>query len=102
MLLTAGELAGVLASLSRNADPLEQLHAVSLGLGLRDPPHLSWSQGDVVENGHMGEEVERLEDHAGLTSNLLDILDVLTEFDAVHRNTPPVVFLETVDAANQG
>ena len=50
----------------------------------------------------MGEEIEVLEDHADLAPHLGDILDVAGQLDAVDHNVAALMFLQTVDAADQG
>ncbi len=49
----------------------------------------------------MWEQIERLEHHARLAPDLLDVAHVIGEFDAVDDDRSSVVALETIDAANQ-
>ena len=50
----------------------------------------------------MREQVELLEDHPGLATDLLDVADVGGQFRAVDHDAAGVVLLETVDAADHG
>ena len=49
----------------------------------------------------MRKQVELLEDHAGLPTDLLDLADVIVEFDPVDHHPAAVVLLQAIDAANQ-
>src|SRR5690606_15943151 len=64
LLLAAGEVLRIAMRLVCESDAIEELHRVSDGAALlllldRDGP-----LDDVSESGHMGEQVEALEDHA--------------------------------------
>ncbi len=48
----------------------------------------------------VGKQVELLEHHPGFLADLLDVLDVVGEVDAVDGDPATIVFLETVDAAD--
>jgi hypothetical protein len=50
----------------------------------------------------VGEEVEMLEHHADFRPDFLDILDIVGQFDAVDDDPSALVFLQPVDAADQG
>ena len=50
----------------------------------------------------MGEKVEVLEAHADLAADLVDVLDVVCQLDAIDDDLAALVFLEAVDAANHG
>jgi hypothetical protein len=102
LLLATGELARILAGLL--GDPTRSSISIAelLGLALGHPAHLAGRKGDVVEHGHVGEEVEGLEDHPGLPADLLDVLDVVAELDPVDDDPSGVVLLQAVDASDQG
>ena len=78
----------------------EQLHAEGLGVRLAHVPHLARRQRHVVQHGQVGEQVELLEHHPGLTADGPDVADVPGELDAVDDDAPLVVLLEAVDAAD--
>ena len=63
---------------------------------------MPWAESDVVEHGEMGKQIELLEDHPSLLADLLDVLDIVGQHDAVDRYGAGVVNLEAVDAANHG
>ena len=50
----------------------------------------------------MREKVEMLKDHAHLFADFFDVLEVAGEFNPVDQNSPLLMFLEPVDAADQG
>ena len=50
----------------------------------------------------MWKKVELLKHHANLFAHLVDGLDVVGEFNAVHDQAPLLVLFQAVDAANQG
>jgi len=54
----------------------------------------------VFENRQMREQIELLEDHADLSADLVNRLQVIGKFDAVHEDGAFLVFLQPIDAAN--
>src|SRR3712207_4069681 len=70
LLLAARQVGGVRVGLRRDAHALEQLLRALAGTGLREPLHLDRSQGDVLHDRLVGEQVELLEDHADLGPHL--------------------------------
>jgi hypothetical protein len=48
------------------------------------------------------EEVERLEHHADLAADRLDVLDVVGEGDAIDDDVARLVLFQAIDAADQG
>ena len=50
----------------------------------------------------MREEVELLEDHAGLAADGVEVADVVRHFDAVDDDAPALVLFETVDGPQEG
>ena len=83
LLLAARELAGILQRLLGDAHPLQQVHGDLLGVLLGHLLHPDRRQGQVLEDGEVREQVERLEHHADLAADRLDVLDVVGERDAV-------------------
>jgi hypothetical protein len=98
LLLTARQLPGVLARLFGDLDVGEHRHPEFLGLRLGHLAHLARRQRDVVEHAEVREQVEALEHHARLATDLLDVADVVRQLGAVDDDTSGVVFLEPVDA----
>jgi len=47
------------------------------------------------------EEVEVLKHHPDLGTDFFNVFDVVRQFDAVHHDPAPLVFFETIDAANE-
>ena len=98
LLLTAGELGRVLVGLVGDADSLEQL------LGPRPrrrhgllPAHLGRAERHVVEDGLVGEQVERLEDHPDVGPELRQLLALGRQQPAVEPDLALVDRLEAVD-----
>jgi hypothetical protein len=102
LLLAARQLGRVLLRLLRDADALEELHRGLLGPVARPLPDLRRRQHDVLEDGEVGEEVERLEDHPDLAADRGDVADVVRELDAVDDDLAALVLLEPVDRADEG
>ena len=73
LLLAAGELVGVGVDLGRQPDAFEQGLGPSQDLRLRLLFHEHRCGGDVLERGHVGEQVETLEDHADLGAAAADL-----------------------------
>src|SRR5690242_19479452 len=78
------------------------MHGDVLGLLLRHLAYPDGRQREVLEDGEMRKQVEVLEDHADLAAYLVDLLQVVGEFDAVDDDAAGLVLLETVDAADHG
>ena len=93
-----GELLGLLGY----PDPLEQFHRGVLGLLRLDLPDPDGGQGDVVQDRHVGEEVEGLGDHPDVPADRFDVSGVLVEQHPVHDDVPPLVLLQLVDGAEEG
>ena len=71
-----------------------------LGLGLRDVLDLDRAQRDVLEHGHVREEVELLEDHPDLRAQALELLARRAATGAPSKRiSPSSIALEAVDAA---
>ena len=95
----------------REPDPVEEGLAHRLRLVDRRPAHVDRRLDDVLERGHVREEVEALEDHADLLALLRDVpLLVLDELAvglavadevAVHEDPALLDLLEVVDAADE-
>ncbi|MBT75646.1 MAG: DNA polymerase III subunit delta [Alcanivorax sp.] len=101
MLLTAGELGGVLLRLVADTDPVEQLLRARLGVRLALLEHLGRAERDVLEDGLVGEEVEALEDHADLGAEVGECLPLGRQRLLVEGDVALVDGLEPVDRAAQ-
>src|SRR5690606_16033111 len=95
-------LARVLAGLLGDADLLEEEHGALFRLALLPFAYPDGRQRDVVHDGQVWEQVERLEDHACLAPDLVDGAHVVGEFDAVYQDPAFLMLLETIDAADEG
>ena len=71
--------AGYFVAWCADADPLQQLHAALLGLGLGDATDLDRSERDVLEDRLVREQVEGLEHHADLGPQLGQRLALLRQ-----------------------
>ena len=50
----------------------------------------------------MREKIEVLEHHANFNPDFFDILDIVGELDIIHDNSAALMFLEAIDAPDQG
>src|SRR3546814_6926004 len=55
----------------------------------------------VLQRRQVREQVEVLEHHADLAANLVDLLEIVGQFQPVDDDLPPLMLLEPVDAADQ-
>jgi hypothetical protein len=85
-----------------DAHALELCHRLLFGLALGKLADPHRRQGQVLQHGEMREQVELLEHHADVAPDRVDRLHVVGELDAVDDQVPALVFLEAVDAADQG
>ena len=89
LFLSAGEGGRIDIGFLRHAYFLEQLHRFLLGLRLGQFQQLHRGVGDVLQHGHVLEEVEGLEDHAHLTAQAVQRIagrgDVLAVDDDLAR-----------------
>ena len=83
LLLSAGEPVGILVALVREAEAVEELVRASVGLRPSQPQRLPRPERDVVEHGHVREEVERLEDDPDPAPHAVDVDAVLGDLVAV-------------------
>jgi hypothetical protein len=101
LLLAAGELAGIFVRLLGDLDALQVVHRRLLGLLLRHLAHPDRRQRAVLQDRQVREQVEVLEHHADFAAHLVDLLEVVGQFDAVDDDLALLVLLEPVDAADQ-
>ena len=102
LLLTARKLARIFGGLVGDLDALEVFHRDFLGFLAWHLAHPDRCKAAVLENGKVREEVEVLEAHANLAAYLVDILDIVGELDTIDDDLASLVFLEPVDAPQQG
>src|SRR6478735_11646537 len=101
LLLTTGELRGVLLGLGLHTDPFEQLHRPLLGGGLAHLADLDRPERDVLEDRLVREQVERLEDHPDVGTQVGELLALLGQLLAVDGDRARLDRLEPVDGAAQ-
>ena len=102
LLLSARQLAGVLARTGQDSHPVEQPAGPLLGLLPARLQHVNGGQGDVLKGGHMRVELEVLEDHADPGAQPLDVGPGPLHGLAVHEDLPFLKSLQPVDAPEQG
>ena len=101
LLLATGELGGILLGLDGDAHAVEQPVSGLVGLRLGGLADLQRSQGDVVPDGHVAEQVEGLEDHADFRAQPGEVLTLLRQEFTVDVDLSAVDGLQTVDRAAQ-
>ena len=112
LLLTAGELDGIGVRTVLQAHPVQQGQSLLLGLSLAHMLHLHGGQGHIIQNGHVGEQVEPLEHHAHLLAVHVNIqlhqltLGVfhlfLSDIHAVKHDGAAGRLLQQVQASEKG
>ncbi|CAM5237586.1 hypothetical protein SALBM311S_11569 [Streptomyces alboniger] len=112
LLLTTGELRGVLADLVAETHPVQQPLRALPGDGLGLALDLDRRLGDVLQRRHVGEEVEALEHHADvpplrghfLFLQLVELVATLPVADqvAVDVQSAGADLLQVVDAPQEG
>ena len=78
--------AGSFVAWLRDADAVEQRHRLLVGVRLLQPAHLDRAERDVLEDRHVREEVEGLEDHADVGAQLREALALFGQRLAVDRD----------------
>ncbi|MCY1551859.1 hypothetical protein D9M68_882190 [compost metagenome] len=102
LLLTARELQRVLVGVFGDAHALQLHHGLFDRHVARQLGHPGGREDQVFQHGEVREQVELLEHHAHFAAHLVDALDVVADHGAVHRELALLVFLQRVDAADQG
>ena len=112
LLLPAGELAGMGVHLVPQADPVEQRPAALRRRRHLLPLDLDGGLDDVLQGGHVGEQVEALEHHPDFRTLAADLtvgqlVEAAAAFPvadqlAVDPEPPGVDLLQVVDAAEKG
>ena len=101
LLLAAGEHVGILIRLVGQANALQQLHGLSVGLILLLQTQLNGGQSDVLLHRHMGEEVEMLEHHAHFPAVEVDVHLFVGDVHAVEVDVSAGGDLQQVQAPQQ-
>ena len=101
LLLSAREPIRVLVALVGEAETGEQLVGAGLGRHRGEPERLPWRERDVVEDGHVREEIERLEDDPYPAAQLVHVDSACRDVLTTHGDASRVDRLEQVDAAQE-
>ena len=101
LLLSAREPVRVLVALVGEAETGEELVGASLGLRPGEPERLPRRERDVVEDGHVREEIERLEDDPDPAAQLVHVDSACRDVLTAHDDASRVDRLEQVDAAQE-
>ena len=102
LLLAAGQTAGILLRLVREAHPRQKGQSLPLGLLLGHLLLQNRGQGDVFQHRQVGKYVEILEYHADFLTKAADLRFFGRELPAVKENLSGGGLLQQVEAAQQG
>ncbi|MCY1367093.1 hypothetical protein D9M69_540090 [compost metagenome] len=102
LLLAAGELRRVMPGALGQAHLGQQFTGQRLGVGLAGAAYADGAEGDVLQGGHLREQVELLEDHAGLLADQPLLHLGVVDLEAIDEQLPATDDLQLVDAAQQG
>ena len=101
MLLAPGEPVGILVPLVCKTEPLEKRNPFCLGGRDRASEHLAWGERDVVEDGHVGKQVEGLEHDPHLPPNTVDVHPPPGDLLVLQHDPAAVDRLEQVHAPQE-
>ena len=101
LLLAAGELVGIRIGAGSETESGQHLQRVGACLALRDLQHLARTDGDVVGDRHVREQIEALEHHADAASDRVRVEAGLGDVDTVEQHLAVVDRFEHVDAAQE-
>ena len=101
LLLPAREAVGELLGLLLEPDSPQELEGAPPGLAPRVPEHLPRRERDVLEHGHVREEVVGLEDDPDPSSQGVDVHLPVRQVEAVEDDPAFVDTFEQVDAAQE-
>ena len=102
LLLSAGELIGIGIRLFAESDDIEHLARLFASLRLALLFDIHRSEGQVIENAVIVEEIEVLKDHSYLFAHLIDIGTAVADIRAVDDNGARTRCLELVQATEKG
>ena len=83
-------------------DDLNDVIGQFLGLALGHVAHPDRAQCQILEHRQMGEKIEVLKHHADFAANGVNVFQIVGELRPVHDDLALLVFLEPVDAPDQG
>jgi hypothetical protein len=72
--------------LFRNPHAIKVLHGYFFSLYPRHPACPGWGKGQILENGHVGEQVETLENHSDFTADSFYVFEVIGQFCSINNN----------------
>ena len=88
--------------LLQDFDPREQFRCqfFSIAFGhFADPDR---RQCAIFQNGEMRKQIEILEHHSDFAPHFVDPSDIIVQLDSINDNRPPLMFLQPINAPNQG
>ncbi|MNI33542.1 hypothetical protein D3C73_874990 [compost metagenome] len=88
--------------LLRDADLFQQRHGLGLALLLAALAHDLLRQAQVVEHGHVREQVEMLEHHADFTAVGIDVGFRVSQLQAVDAHRAGIELFQAIEAAQEG
>ena len=101
LLLSAGEIVGVVEGLGAETDRMEQGHGLFVGLLAGAPQQGDLRIHDVFDDGEVTEEVEALEHHAHLLPNLVEVAFSIVDDLPVDDDLAGCGRLKHVDASQK-
>ncbi len=102
LLLTTGELAGKFLSLLGDINLFQIHHGRGFSLFFGFFAHPDRTESKIFQNRQVGKKIEMLKDHTDLGPNFLNIFNIVGQFSAINDDLTALMFLQTVDTANQG
>ncbi|EKS68785.1 6-pyruvoyl-tetrahydropterin synthase [Burkholderia sp. SJ98] len=101
LLLTAGQLARKLVRMRAQADAIQQLHALLRGFVARTAEHLDLRERQVLRDRQMRKQLEVLEHHADLRTQLRQIRLLVRQRLAVDRDFALLERLQAVHGLDE-
>ncbi len=102
LLLSTRQLGRIFVGLLGDVYPIQVMHRQVSRLGPRRATVADRTQRQVIQDGHVREQVETLKHHADLAADLLDILHVRAHLGTVDHDGADLMRLELIDAADHG
>ena len=59
------------------------------------------ADAQILENAEVGEQIERLENHADLRADCVDVLEVVGQFESVDGDPALLMLFQPIDATDQ-
>jgi hypothetical protein len=101
LLLAARKLAGILPRLLGNLHLAQEVHRGLFRLALGNLPDPDRSEGAVLEDRQMREQVEVLEAHPDFRADLVDVLQIRRQHRAIDDDLSLLMLFQRIDAADQ-